>query len=30
MADSPNHTIIWAPAGSNGVPFVTDPLKVGR
>lgn len=27
MANSPNNTIIWAPAGSNGVPFVTDPLR---
>jgi hypothetical protein len=26
MADSPNHTIIWAPSGSNGVPSVIDPI----
>lgn len=30
MADSPNHTVIWAPAGSNGVPFVTDPIQAGK
>jgi len=27
MADSPNHTIIWAPSGSNGVPSVIDPIS---
>ena len=30
MAKSENHTIIWAPAGANGVPIVTDPLAESR